>query len=415
MGEKRTILAIDLKSFYASVECVDRGLDPFNTPLVVCDRERGNGTIILAVTPYVKTLGIPSRLRLYQLPKVKNMIYAKPRMERYIKKSVEVLGVYLKFVAKEDIHVYSIDEAFLDITHYLKASGKSKKDFAKEIIDEVYKQTHLTVTAGIGQNLLMAKLCMDIEAKHNPDFMACWTKEDIPTKLWPLTPLTKMWGIGPRMQIKLNALGMYCVGDIAISNPKYLQNKFGVLGLQLWEHANGIDDSKIQEPYVSQSNSLSVGQTLFTDYNEEDTRLILRESVDELIVRMHHKKCLANSLSLFVGYSGHGGFSKAVKLPQATDNVEIILKNILKVFGMYYNPEHSVRSICVSAGGLENNSYYQPTLFTDPEKEKLEREYEQTIEEIKRTYGGKSICRASALLAKSNAVRRSNQIGGHRK
>jgi DNA polymerase V len=412
---ERTILAIDLKSFYASVECVDRGLDPFNTPLVVCDKERGKGTIILAVSPYAKTLGIPSRLRLYELPKVKNMIYAKPRMERYIKKSLEVLGVYLKFVSRLDMHVYSIDEAFLDITHYLKASGKCKEEFAQDIIDCVYQTTHLTVTAGIGSNLLMAKLAMDIEAKHNKNFMATWTKEDIPLKLWPLTPLSKMWGIGDRMQGKLNDLGMYTVGDIAISDPKYLQKIFGIIGLQIWEHANGIDDSLIQEPYVSQSNSLSVGQTLFSDYDREATLLILKENVDELIVRLHHQKYLAGSISISVGYSSHGGFSKHSRLAQPTDNYQIILCSIERLFNTNYNPQKLVRSVCIAAGDLSSNEYEQFTLFVDPEKELIQKKYEQTIENIREIYGKNSLYRASALMEKSNYIRRSNQIGGHRK
>jgi len=415
MEVERTILAIDLKSFYASVECIDRGLDPFNTPLVVCDKERGKGTIILAVSPYVKTLGIPSRLRLYELPKVRNMIYAKPRMKRYIKKSLEVLGIYLEFVSNNDIHVYSIDEAFLDITHYLKASKMTKEEFAQSIIERVYEKTKLTVTAGIGPNLLMAKLAMDIEAKHNKNFMAAWTMENIPEKLWPITPLSKMWGIGKRMEAKLNALGMYTVGDIAISDPKYLEKKFGILGLQLWEHANGIDDSKIQEPYVAKSNSLSVGQTLFTDYDREETRLIIRENIDELMVRLRRQKMLAGTVSLSIGYSSNGGFSKVAKLAQPTDDFRLILEMIERIFNANYNPKKLVRSVCVSAGNLESNEYRQCSLFIDPEKERIQKKFAETVDRIKREYGKSSLYRASALLEKSNYIRRCNQIGGHRK
>lgn len=416
MGDiERTILAIDLKSFYASVECVDRGLDPFNTPLVVCDKERGKGTIILAVTPYVKTLGIPSRLRFFELPKVKNMIYAKPRMERYIKKSLEVLGVYLQFVEKRDIHVYSIDEAFLDITHYLKASGMSKKEFAQSIIDEVYRKTKLTVTAGIGPNLLLAKLAMDIEAKHNKNFMAEWGINDVPEKLWPISPLSKMWGIGRRMEEKLNQLGMYTVGDIAISDPKYLKSNFGIIGLQIWEHANGIDNSKIQEPYVSKSNSLSVGQTLFSDYNREESLLIIRENIDELIVRLHHQKALARSVSLGIGYSSYGGFSKSIKLAQPTDKFSVIRAEVERIFNRHFDIQKKVRSVCISAGDLENSSYRQVSLFENPKKEKMQLEFEKTIENIRSKYGKSSLHRASALLEKSNYLRRSNQIGGHRR
>jgi len=413
--KERTILAIDLKSFYASVECLDRGLDPFNTPLVVCDKSRGKGTIILAVTPYVKTLGIPSRLRRYELPDVKNMIYATPRMERYIKKSCEVLGIYLEFVDKMDMHIYSIDEAFLDITDYLRNAQKTAEEFAQTIAQRVYFKTGLTVTIGIGSNLILAKLAMDIEAKHNKTLMAKWTQDDLPIKLWPISPLTKMWGIGKRMQEKLNALGMYTIGDIAISNPEYLKEKFGIIGLQIWEHTNGIDDSRIQQPYVSQSHSISVGQTLFTSYDPIDAQLIIRENLDELIVRLHQNKSLAGSVGLGIRYASGNGFSKFMRLAQPTDNLKIMRMAIIQLFERHYHSQNGIKAVSIWAGNLETKKYQQESLFTDYQSEVLQEKMDQAIENIKRMYGRNSLYRASALLKKSNFISRNNQIGGHRR
>ena len=195
----RNIIAIDLKSFFASVECTQRGLDPFTTALVVCDPTR-NGAITLAVTPFLKNLGVPSRGRAYDLPKNIKIIKAPPRMSLYIQKSREVLSIYLEYVAKEDIHVYSIDEVFLDVTNYLHMYNMTDYELAQTIINDIKKRTGLTTTAGIGPNILLAKLSMDIEAKHVQNNIAKWTYDDVKTKLWSITPLSKMWSIGPRME-----------------------------------------------------------------------------------------------------------------------------------------------------------------------------------------------------------------------
>jgi DNA polymerase V len=414
-AEGRTILAIDLKSFYASVECVDRGVDPFTTPLVVADLSRGKGTIILAVSPYLKTLGIPSRLRLYDLPEIKGMIYATPRMEHYIVRSLEVIKVYLKYVAEEDMHIYSVDEAFLDITHYLKAAGCTKKEYAKKIIDDVYKTTGLTVTAGIGPNLFMAKVAMDVEAKKRKDFMASWEMKDVPAKLWPLTPLSKMWGIGERMEKRLNALGMYTVGDIAVSDKWYLHNKFGQIGEEIWEHANGIDNALIQEKYTPESTSLAAGQTLFKDYGRDDALLIVRELTDELLRRLRKAHKLAGGLSLWCGYSDSGGFSKAMPLASYTDDISILKEAAGRLFEQGFDNTSTIRNVSIAAFDLKEADDIQLSLFSD-EKEIQQREsLYKAIEGIRSLYGLKSILYASSLLDNSNAIRRADQIGGHRR
>ncbi len=418
MENKRVIFAIDLKSFYASVECIDRGLDPFKTPLVVCDTSRGNGTIILAVTPYLKKkYGIPSRLRLYDLPKnIPGMIYATPRMERYIQKSVEVVSIYLNYVSKEDLHVYSVDEAFLDITHYLKGSGCTKEEYARKIITEVHSKTGLTVTAGIGENMFMAKAAMDIEAKKSADFMASWTLEQIPQKLWGVTPLSKMWGIGSHLEARLNALGFYQVGDIACADPRMLKRLFGVIGEEIYEHANGIDNARIQEKYVPSSPSLCAGQTLFKDYDGEEAKLIICESLDELLHRLYKKNKLAGGISLYIGYSKAGGFAKGMEFTQPSDDRNLLKESLFKIFDAYYDKESKIRNVCIGAFNLASADLRPLSLFDETENQ-MEKEHrmEECLESIRQIYGLQSVLRASSILEASNALRRANQIGGHRK
>ena len=247
MYVKRNIMCIDLKSFFASCECVERGLDPFKVPLVVANKKQGNGAITLAVTPALKKQGIPGRVRLYDIPKNIKYEIVPPRMKLYIEKSKQVVGIYLDYVAPEDLHIYSIDECFLDVTDYLKLYKKTDYELAEEILKTVEEKIGLTATCGIGPNLLLAKVAMDTEAKKYKNGIAKWTYDDVPEKLWSITPLSKMWGIGPRMEKKLNNLNIYTVGELANYDKNILKDKFGVMGQELWDHANGIDLSKISD------------------------------------------------------------------------------------------------------------------------------------------------------------------------
>ena len=238
---ERHILSIDLKSFFASCECVERKLDPFKVPLVVANPNQGEGAITLAVTPYLKNKGIKSRGRIYEIPKTIAYAIVPPRMKLYIDYSQKVLSVFLDYVAKEDLHVYSIDESFLDVTDYLKLYKKTDYELAEEILMEITKRTGLTANCGIGPNILLAKIAMDTEAKKYKNGIAKWSYQDIPKKLWTISPLSKMWGIGPRMEKRLNNLGIRTVGALAKYDKNRLKDKFGIIGVNLWEHANGID------------------------------------------------------------------------------------------------------------------------------------------------------------------------------
>lgn len=410
----RNFLCIDLKSFFASAECLDRGLNPFTTPLVVANPTQGNGAITLAVTPYLKTLGVKSRGRLYEIPKNIKYMIAKPRMSLYLAKSREVVEVYLKYVSLEDLHIYSIDECFLDVTNYLKMYGKSDYELALDILEDVQKSTGLTATCGIGPNMLLAKLSMDIEAKHNKDFIAKWTYDDIPTKLWPIHPLSKVWGIGPRMEVNLNRLGIYSVYDLAHYDRNKLKQKFGVIGTELWNHANGIDLSLIGDMEKTRDKSYSHSQVLFKDYNGNNIKIIIREMVEVVAMRLHKNHVTSSLIGLGIGYSKDvgGGFYHQIKLDQPTDVENVILSNALMIFDKYYEGL-PIRKVTISCGRLQEKSGVQLNIFDNIEKIKEQEQIDEAILEIKDKYGKNALLKASSLLDDSTIHERNKKIGGH--
>ena len=410
----RNFLCIDLKSFFASAECLDRGLNPFTTPLVVANPTQGNGAITLAVTPYLKTLGVKSRGRLYEIPKSIKYMIAKPRMSLYLAKSREVVEVYLKYVSLEDLHIYSIDECFLDVTNYLKMYGKSDYELALDILEDVQKSTGLTATCGIGPNMLLAKLSMDIEAKHNKDFIAKWTYDDIPTKLWPIHPLSKVWGIGPRMEVNLNRLGIYSVYDLAHYDRNKLKQKFGVIGTELWNHANGIDLSLIGDMEKTKDKSYSHSQVLFKDYNGNNIKIIIREMVEVVTMRLHKNHVTSSLIGLGIGYSKDvgGSFYHQIKLDQPTDIESVILANALMIFDKYYE-DLPIRKVTVSCGRLQEKSGVQLNIFDNIEKIREQEQINEAILEIKDKYGKNALLKASSLLNDSTIHERNKKIGGH--
>lgn len=412
----RHILCIDLKSFYASVECALRNLDPFKTPLVVADAGRGGGSIVLAVTPYLKSLGIPSRLRFYELPKEIDMIIAKPRMSLYLEYSAKIIEVYLKFISEEDLYVYSVDEAFLDVTEYLTYYGLTDVELAKKILKAIYDETKLFATVGIGPNMLIAKLALDIESKKAPDFIAKWSYEDIPKKLWPIEPLNEMWGIGYQMQKNLNRLGLITIGDIANYNVLELKRQFGILGEELYYHTHGIDMSMIQHKknVRAKSKSYGIGQTLFSDYFVPDIFQIILEMVDDVSRRLRLSHQVAKTIHLGIGYSKEvgGGFSRQVTLDQPTSSEKTIYETCLYLFNKFYDHE-PIRRVHISASQLQKAHVYQFSLFEDPERLLKEHNLFQAVDEMKFKYGRNKINRASTELESSTAKARNKMIGGH--
>lgn len=412
----RHILSIDLKSFFASVECVLRNLDPFKVPLVVANPNQGGGAITLAVTPYLKSKGIPSRGRIYQIPKNIAYVIVPPRMSEYIKYSEKVIDIYLDYVAKEDLYVYSIDECFLDVTDYLKLYKKTDYELAEEILGEIVKRTGLTATCGIGPNILLAKIAMDNEAKKYKNGIAKWEYKDIQDKLWKISPLSKMWGIGGRMEKKLNELGIRSVGDLARYDKNRLKDKFGVIGEQLWEHANGIDLSLIQNMnnYKPKDKSYSNSQVLFKDYYGDNIGIIIKEMVDVVVKRLRVNNKQAYVIGLAIGYSKDygGGFYHVMKLDNPTDSNKVVLNVCELLFDRYYRGQ-PIRKVGVTAGTIVNKSDIQLNLFDSLDEINENDKKEDVVDKITEKFGKNSLLRASSLLPDSTIHERNKKIGGH--
>lgn len=412
---ERNILCIDLKSFFASVECVERNLDPFTTPLIVADPSRKGGAITLAVTPYMKTLGVPSRGRVFEIPKNIKYITATPRMSLYVKKSKEVINCFLDFVSKEDMHVYSIDEAFLDVTDYLKLYKMDDVTLAKTIMARIKEKTGLTSTCGIGPNLLLAKVALDIESKHSPDFIAKWTYDDVKTKLWNITPLDEMWGIGSKTMKKLNDLGIYKVGDINKYSKDFYKKRFGVLGEELYLHANGIDNSNIKDDkYEIKNKSYGLSQILYKDYTPEEAILIVKEMCETICKRLRSNKKVCGVVGFGIGYSRSvgGGFYHSKKLSESTDNENVIFSVCKSIYESYIE-EEPIRKVSISLGKITDNNYVQLNLFE--EVNETINEISMVVDEINKKFGDNAILKASSLLNYSTIKMRNKKMGGHNK
>lgn len=304
--EQNIFMCIDLKSFFASVECADRGLDPFTTNLVVSDPSRGNGAICLAITPAMKALGIRNRCRIFEIPPGVQYLTALPRMKRYMEVSAQVYGVYLRYISPEDIHVYSIDECFIDATPYLAMYNTSPKQLAQTLMNAVFEETHICATAGVGTNLFLAKVALDITAKHVPDHIGWLDEKEFREKLWSHRPITDFWNVGSGVARRLAKYGVYDMGGVAKMNEDILYKEFGVNAEFLIDHAHGREPCTMAEihAYESKTKSLSNGQILFEDYSADSAFIVMKEMVDTLILELVEKKAgRRGRCSLTVGYS----------------------------------------------------------------------------------------------------------------
>ncbi len=418
MTEKinRNILCIDLKSFFASVECVERGINPFTTPLVVANNTQGNGAITLAITPYLKAKGIPSRTRLYEIPKNITYQIVQPRMNLYIKKSMEVVNIYLDFVSEEDLHIYSIDECFLDVTTYLNYYHLTDEQLAFKILKTIEEKTGLTATCGIGPNMLLAKIAMDKEAKKYKNGIAKWTYEDIPSKLWPITPLSEVWGIGKRLEKRLNNLGIYKIDDLAHYNKNILKEKFGILGEELYEHANGIDNSLISEfKHIAKEKSISHSQVLLKDYYDDNILLIIEEMLEVLTRRLRSEHLECQNIHFKITYSKNigGGFAHSLKLLNATDSLNELYVVCKSIFDRYYEEHTPIRKVGISLGKLSKKEGIQLNLFENLQTQINKDHLDFILDNVHQKYGKNSILKATSLLSYSTIKDRNQKIGGH--
>lgn len=413
--ENRTYLCIDLKSFYASVECVERGLDPFSANLVVADPSRGRGAICLAVSPALKALGVKNRCRIFEIPEKVRYITAMPRMKRYMEYSADIYSIYLRYISPEDIHVYSIDECFFDVTAYLKMYSKSPKEMANMLMDAVMRETGICATAGIGTNMFLAKAALDITAKHAEDHIGYLNEDEFKKQLWHHRPITDIWNVGRGIAARLERYGIYDLYGVAHTDEAKLYKEFGINAEFLIDHANGREPCTIEEihNYKSKTESMSNNQILFEDYSYDDAYLVLKEMVNLIALELAEKNLMTNSISLSIGYSGGGGAGKTVKIPAYTDSEKKLLKYFEDCFRRTVRRDAKIRRIGVGLNNVVMRDFVDVDLFGDYIKDDKERRKQAAIVGIKNKYGKNSILRGMNLLEKATARKRNTLIGGH--
>lgn len=422
MGRQKSFICIDLKSFYASVECVERGLDPFKTNLVVADPTRSQSTICLAITPAMKKLGVKNRCRIHEIPAGIEYITAMPRMQLYIDYSARIYSIYLRYVSKEDIHVYSIDECFMDVTDYLSLYHMTEKEMAVELMDAVMEETGITATAGIGTNLYLAKIAMDIVAKHVDDHIGILDEISYRQQLWDHRPLHDFWRIGSRTEKKLAGYGIHTMGDIAytsVTSEDWLYKMFGIDAELLIDHAWGLETCDIHDikNYHTEEHSLSNGQVLMRNYSFEEAVVVVREMTDVLVLDLVSKGLITSSVTLWIAYdhwyekpSSHG----TVKLTSPTNSSSSIINEVEKLYRQITDRHTGIRRIEICANRVMPEGYLQYDLFTDPVVVEKEKNLQQAILDVKKRYGKNAIMRGANLLDCSTYRERNNQIGGHR-
>lgn len=507
MSRQHTYIAIDLKSFYASVECVERGLDPLTTNLVVADASRTEKTICLAVSPSLKAYGISGRARLFEVvqrvkevnderrsrapgrrftgtsfhaPELKkhselevSYLIAPPRMAFYVEYSTRIFNIYLKYIAPEDIHVYSIDEVMIDVTQYLNTYQMTAKELARSIMQDVLQQTGITATAGIGTNLYLCKVAMDIVAKHTePDETGARIAEldemSYRKLLWNHRPLTDFWRVGRGYRKKLEAVGIYTMGDIArcslggdrdYYNEELLYKMFGVNAELLIDHAWGWEPVTMDliKAYKPESNSICSGQVLQCPYDFAKAKLIVQEMTDLLVLDLVDKRLVTDQMVLTVGYDidnltdpkirnsykgevtvdrygrkvpkhAHG----TANLDRQTSSTQLILDAVLNLYERIVDPNLLVRRVTVTANHLvdetdtgQTEEFEQMELFTDYAALEKEREEEETklakerkMQEamltVKKKYGKNAMLKGMNLQEGATTIERNRQIGGHK-
>ena len=413
-------MCLDLKSFYASVECADLGVDPFTTPLVVADASRGLGAITLAISPALKALGVKNRCRLFEVPSTIEYMAVKPRMRRYMEVSASIYGVLLEYVAPEDIHVYSIDEYFIDVTPYSRLYKKSYYDLALLFKDKVLERTHIHATVGLGSNLFLAKVALDVLAKHTPQGIGVLNEELFKEKIWYHQPITDIWQIGKGIARRLHKYGVVDLHGITTVPEDRWYKEFGVNAELLIDHAWGRETCTMKEihAYRPAKHSLSRGQILLRNYSYEECFVPLREMVESLLLELIAEEALTKHISLGVRYAdrtvkGTGG---SRRLSKYTCSLEILSQAVLELYKETVHQHQEIRQLSVGFDDLVNRAAvpWEEDLFSDdPKEEEKSYQVERTVLEIKERFGGNSILRASSLQEEGTMQFRNTLVGGH--
>lgn len=452
---KSDIAFIDMKSFYASVECVSRGLHPLKTSLCVMSRADNSSGLILASSPmFKKVFGKSNVGRSYDLPFdintrrfsyynakkqglrtdpdyirfieewAKSTFIVPPRMDEYIAVNMEIQRLFQNYGSPDDIYPYSIDEGFIDLTsslnYFISDKTISRKDkldaISAKIQRDIWRETGIYSTIGMSNaNPLLAKLALDNEAKRTPTMRANWSYPDVERKVWNIPNMTDFWGIGKRMEKRLNSLGIYSIKELANTNPDMLKQILGVTGLRLWFHANGVDESNVHTPYKPKSKCLGNSQVLPRDYVEQrEIEIVLREMAEQVAIRLRRAGKKATVVAIHLGYSkleNKRSINTQMKI-EPTNNTDILTNYVLKLFHNKYT-SGAIRNVAVSYSGFVDESYGLISLFDDVDKEEKEERLQTAIDSIRNQFGFTSLLKANSLDKASRSIARSKLIGGH--
>ncbi|MGX6428054.1 Y-family DNA polymerase [Levilactobacillus yonginensis] len=414
-------LMIDNKSFYASVESVERGLNPLESVLVVMSEADNTGSgLVLAASPMAKReFGISNVSRQYEVPDDPRILVVPPRMNLYIQKNLAINRIFRRFVADADLFPYSIDESILDMTKSWRLFGSTPEEVARRIQLTVRHELGLYTTVGIGENPVQAKLALDLQAKHDKELIGRLTYESFADEIWPITDLEKVWSIGHRTAAHLNRLGIHSMEDLAHVDPYELRHEMGLIGTQLFALSWGIDRTKLREVRPPKEKSWSNSQVLPRDYKvQREIELVIREIGQQVTSRMRHHQQQAGSISLFIGFAwdgqaddGRGGMHHTHRIAP-TDNARTIIAELLRLFRQYWEGQ-PVRNIGVGLARLSVSGSLQLDIFQDPERQLKNDRFDRVIDDLRDRFGKTAVVPASSLMRGGTMISRAALVGGH--
>lgn len=417
MSKERTYFCIDMKCFFASVECAELGLNPFETNLVVADESRGTNALCLAISPKMKTLGVKNRCRMSEIPKNIHYMVAKPRMKKYIEYAADIYDIYLDYIDPNDIHVYSIDEAFIDATDYLRIYNKEAREFALFLINQIANRKHIPAAAGIGTNLYLAKVALDITAKKTKDHIGFLNEELYKETLWHHKPITDFWQVARGTANRLLRYGVTDMAGVAALPEETLYKAFGINAELLRDHAFGRESCLISDikAYKPKSKSISSSQILFEDYSYEKARIVMYEMALAGCQEMMRRHVIANGVGIYVGYSKDlieptGG---NVRMAYATNLYSNVKEYVDSLFDMHVERDIPIRRLGITFGNIMDEACEGYDLFTDFEKVEREKRLENTVLGIKDRFGKNAMFRGLDLSEGATALARNKMIGGH--
>lgn len=414
---RRDILCVDIKAFFASVEAVDRKQNPLTAMIAVVSKPKNSGGLVLAASPKVKEIyGVKTGTRVYEFPRNSNIQIVEPRMELYLQKNLAIVEIFKRYVPMSDLHIYSIDESFLDVTNSRSLFGRPE-EIATRIQLDIWHELGLVATVGIGDNPLLAKLALDHQAKYDAEnsYQAYWSYETVPTTIWRINKLSDFWGIGSRTEEKLNQIGIYNLYDLAHADFSLIKRLFHAIGEQLFFHAHGIDRTILSDTHTPKANSFSKNQILNLDYtNPQDIEIVIREMTDANASRLRKHKLVTTTVRLTIGYSRNSslpGFNRQMSI-EATDSSQKLADYLIQLFHKYYE-RNPVRTVNVSFNNLVPKQDQQLNLFETVEDVVKDERLDQTIDFVREKFGYTSLLHANSLMENSTVIERSKLLGGH--